>query len=164
MASDGGMTAGTGARARLVMGAAEWRDLGASGRAAAGRMLARHGVTWTALRDDAGATYAHRSSPLALADAVALRQQLATAHHLPGVRVLPVHTHAHLAAVMLGGRRVVMGSSAPMLSAADAETRGEPVAIVTRDGVLPYGAAVYGHTDAELMAARVLTREREVTT
>lgn len=146
------------ARARLVIGAAEWRDLGGAGRTTAGRMLARRGVTWTALRDATGAASAHRSSPLALADALEVRGVLA-ATGLPGVRVLPVHTHAHLAAVVLGGRRVVMGAGSPMLSASDAETRGEPVAIVTRDGVLPYGEAVYGHTDAELMAAPVMERE-----
>lgn len=152
-------TVGAGARARLVMDAVAWRDLDADERRAAGRVLAGFGVTWAKIRNEAGDTIAHRSCPLSLADACSARKRLADERCFHAVKVAPVHTHAHLAAVILGGRRVVMGAGSPLHTAYDAETRGTPVAVVVRGEVTPYGEAVYGHTDAELLAAPLLARE-----
>lgn len=142
-------------RARLMIGAAEWRDLPATERRSAHAALARAGVTWTKLRNATGDVIAHRSSPLAVVVALRLQARMGDAATLHAV-----HTHAHLAAVILGGRRVVMGAGSPMVDARDAETRGTPVAVVVRGEVVAYGEAVYGHTDAELLAAALYERER----
>jgi hypothetical protein len=120
-------------------------------RRRADAMLAHAGVIWTTLRDASGTAHSHRSSPLTLAVAHALADALRTDCGLTSV-VAEAPCCRHLATVTLGGRDVVVGAGRPMLSRADALAVGTPLAIVG-EAVEPWGAEVYGHTDAELRAA-----------